>query len=710
MIGGANRGAGGAALPRHLLSTKDGQQVLLMPSRGLAAEGLKDQIAEITADAAHGRTDRPIHHLHVDPPPDARNPNQIIGVFLRLYEAEFGLQAQQRAGVFHLKKDRVHAHVVYSLVRENGRVVDLSHEFRRREKVCRVTEFECGLRLVKGAHNRAVEQALRAEGRSDVADAMIAAGLLDGPPGIAHSTPRQRAQAERTGVPIDELRAETLAAWRASDDAKSFAVALHAFGSTVANGAKGLLLIDRSGSVHSLNRTLAAATRAARENRITAAAVRRRLDGIRFPPLEEARSARSSRPDTERSDRSERGRTASAPALGVAGGRERGDRPSRRTEGAASGDPGNPISPPESTPAHRKRLRDRAAALALSSIDLQAINQKRGEIMKELKTQEYKAKLLADIAPQGFNGHPFALDLHMIKAPTPEHPTARILMKDGGWIEINRHARSVRTWGRHGKAQGLAQALAASIGCEPLHLAKTASIAADVSALKVSKASEDTVKSLVVWWTMNGYPATAAPDGCWVNAGRARILDSGNRMEIHGGLTDEAVEATILKAKEHWGGGVFLDGFWTQAEQDHLWLAATRAGVTVENCTPSPEIQEAWHREEGKKAKEVKVMSAVTTEIGEAQRLLEAAKGNIEAAKSLPGSLQAFIAVYLDDSQRKELAAQPVAEIVPHLHRFREIGAAELATYDPKTGRKIAFADLEKENSKVSATNSRAPS
>jgi hypothetical protein len=97
-------------------------------------------------------------------------------------------------------------------------------------------------------------------------------------------------------------------------------------------------------------------------------------------------------------------------------------------------------------------------------------------------------------------------------------------------------------------------------------------------------------------------------------------------------------------------------------------------------------------------------------EIGEAQRLLEAAKGNIEAAKSLPGSLQAFIAVYLDDSQRKELAAQPVAEIVPHLHRFREIGAAELATYDPKTGRKIAFADLEKENSKVSATNSRAPS
>ena len=116
MIAGATRGAGGPALARHLLSVKDGQRMLVMPSRGLAAEDLRGQIAEIVADATHGRTDRPIHHIHVDPPPDAPNPSQIIGAFLRNYETEFGLRDHQRAGVFHMKGGRQHAHVVYSLV------------------------------------------------------------------------------------------------------------------------------------------------------------------------------------------------------------------------------------------------------------------------------------------------------------------------------------------------------------------------------------------------------------------------------------------------------------------------------------------------------------------------------------------------------------------------------------------------------------------
>lgn len=705
MIAGSTRGTRDSGLSRHLLSTTAGQRVLLMPSRGLASEDLKGQISEIVADAAHGRTGRPIHHVHVDPPPDAPNPSAIIGIFLRNYEAEFRLGQNQRAGVFHLKNGRQHAHVVYSLVGEDSRVADLSYEYARREKVCRKTEFECGLPFVKGRHNRAVERALRTEGRFDVADAMIAAGLLDGRPGIAHSTPRQRAQSERTGISIDEIRSQALAAWHASNDATSFAVALHAFGSVVASGEKGLVLVDHSGSVHALNRTLAAAARAEGKDRITAAMVRHRIAGIRFPTLEEVRNVRSNHRNSVRGEGGQADVGAPAASPEVAGGRERGDQSSRRVERTASGDPGSPVPPPKNTPAHRKRLRDRAAARALISIDLQQINQKRGEIMKEVRTQEFKAKLLADIAPEGFNAHAFSLDLHMIKAPTPGNPTARIMMTDGGWIEFDGRARSVRTWGPHGKAQGLAQALASSIGCEPHHLAKTASMAADASSLKVTKASEDTVKSLVVWWTIKGYVATAAPDGCWVNAGRSRILDSGNRMEIHGGLTDEAVDATILKAKEHWGGGVCLDGFWTQAEQDHMWIAAMRAGVEIQNCTPSSGIQQAWQREQESTARSAKVMSGVKTEIAEAQCLLDAAKGDIEAAKKLTGPLQAFIAVHLDDDQRKHLATQPISEIVPHLQRFREIGAVELESYDPRTGRKVTFAEPEKDKPKDNATS-----
>ena len=329
--------------------------------------------------------------------------------------------------------------------------------------------------------------------------------------------------------------------------------------------------------------------------------------------------------------------------------------------------------------------------------------------MTELKAQEFKAKMLAGLAPKGFDAHPFAVDLRMIKEPAAGKTATRILMTDGGWIEYDPRARSVRTWGAPGRAQVLARALGASIGVEVVHLAKTASLGADAAALKVTKVSEDAVNLLVAWWFSRGYSATAAPDGCWVNAGRARILDKGDGMEIHGGLTDEAVAATILKAKEIWGGGVYLDGHWTQAEMDHIWLAAMRAGVEVENGSPSPLIQQAWEREREASTKTARTISAVKTEILEAQRLLQAAQGDVEAAKKLPSSLQAFVGIFLDDDQRRELAAQPIAEIVPNLERFRKLGAVELKSYEAPTGQKVTFAEPEKDKAKVGLDNSRAP-
>ncbi len=211
-------------------------------------------------------------------------------------------------------------------------------------------------------------------------------------------------------------------------------------------------------------------------------------------------------------------------------------------------------------------------------------------MMKELKAQNYKAKMLAGFAPRGFNAHAFAVDLHMVRAPSEHQPTGRIMVTDGGWVEYDPSARSVRTWGPSGRAKVLAQALADVVGCEVYDLAKTASVAANADALRVSKVTEDTIKSLVAWWAMRGFVATAAPDGCWVNAGTARLLDTGNRLEVHGGLTDQAVAAILTKAKDAWSSSVELDGHWTQAEQDYIWIAAMREGVVIGNCRPSQGI------------------------------------------------------------------------------------------------------------------------
>ena len=221
MIAGATRGTGGPALARHLTKTKDGQEVVVMPARGLASDDLQGQIRELVASAAHGRTSRPVHHVHIDPPPDAPNPEEIIQTFLTHYEREFGLEDAQRCGVHHVKHGRRHGHYVWSLVRDDGSVVSLAHDHARREKVSRIVEFEHNLPMVRGKHNRSAAAALRKEGRADVADAMTSAGLLSGTRPVAHSTPRQRAQAERTSVPLDEIRTQALAAWKASDDARA---------------------------------------------------------------------------------------------------------------------------------------------------------------------------------------------------------------------------------------------------------------------------------------------------------------------------------------------------------------------------------------------------------------------------------------------------------------------------------------------------------
>lgn len=357
----------------------------------------------------------------------------------------------------------------------------------------------------------------------------------------------------------------------------------------------------------------------------------------------------------------------------------------------------------------RSSARKLAAGEKLTHSEMSSLEGARMKFMKRPNGSGYKAGLLAEITPAGFDAAMFSADIHMVKKPTPGNPTGRVMMRDGGWVEFDRSRKYVKTWGQIGRAQVLARALAASMGVEVDHLARTAAVGADADALNVTKTSEDAIKAMVIWWSMRGYSATAANDGCWITAGRARILDVGDRLEIHGGLTDQAVAATILKAKAEWGGAIYLDGHFTQAEQDHLWLAAMRAGVEMQNCNPSHLIQEAWEREREASAKTARTVSAVRVEIVEAQRLLDAAKGDVEQAKKLPGNLQAFIALYLDDDQRRELAAQPIAEVVPHLKRFRELGAIELDSHKAPSEPKITFVEPETEQTRRDPDNMHTP-
>ena len=93
------------------------------PVRGLVS----DPSDPSDARALQRETERPIHHVHCDPPPGLA-PEREAAVherFWQVYEQEFGLQKQPFYSRLHVKDGRIHEHRPYGLGRADGSVVDL---------------------------------------------------------------------------------------------------------------------------------------------------------------------------------------------------------------------------------------------------------------------------------------------------------------------------------------------------------------------------------------------------------------------------------------------------------------------------------------------------------------------------------------------------------------------------------------------------------
>lgn len=287
MIQGAINGRGGEALARHLTCTNENEVLEVLPARCVVADNMSKQLRELEARSSHGRTTKPIHHLHVDPATEWSEAQ--YARHLELYEQEFCLTNQPRLAVFHRKHGRGHRHYVYTLVRRDGSTIRMSNDYARREKVSRVLEHEFGEPLVGGRHNRAVAAALQREGRLDVVASMEAAGLLAAERPVAAISPAERQQQRRTCV--EKLRIEeiVLAAWQNSADSHGFRTRLEAVGLSLAIGDKVPVAVDRTGNAHSLTRMIGKATKEATGVCVKAADVRARLQTLALRPLTDIR-------------------------------------------------------------------------------------------------------------------------------------------------------------------------------------------------------------------------------------------------------------------------------------------------------------------------------------------------------------------------------------------------------------------------------------
>jgi len=320
VISGAMRGKGGDALAHHLLKPEN-ESVEVIPARGLGSPDLVGQVRELVAMSLGGRTDRPVYHVHADPDLEIADNDGARARFWALFEAEFGLAGQPVCGAVHVKHGRRHEHRVYSLVRPDGRVVDVGFDFARRERVARIVEHEFGMPgPTPSKHSRAIVRALREQGRGDVADWMEAAGATEAERPVARLSPTERLIQERTGVPLDDLRAAALEAWRVSDDGDSFFAALRERGLDLREGRSGAVVVDRSGTAHLATRLIGAGARREDGTRIPAAAVKARLAGLDLKTHGESNDERGNRAGAQGAEAAPGGPDHRPGAGGDAGG------------------------------------------------------------------------------------------------------------------------------------------------------------------------------------------------------------------------------------------------------------------------------------------------------------------------------------------------------------------------------------------------------
>lgn len=286
MIQGSKLGRGEEALALYLTRAGANEQVEILPARGVVARTFPAQLREIVARTAHGRTKKPILHLHVAPSVEWTEAQ--YARHLELYEREFDLTGQPRLAVFHRKQARGHRHYVWSRVRRDGSTIRMAHDYPRREKISRILEYEFGHPHVAGRHNRAVAEALRQEGRLDVVVSMQAAGLLavKRPKAL---TPQQRQGQDRTGVPRKAVAAMLFAAWRDTADGHGFRNRLEAVGFSLAKGTSVPVAVDRAGNAYPIPELIADASEADTGMRVKAAVVHERIATVELPPLSDVR-------------------------------------------------------------------------------------------------------------------------------------------------------------------------------------------------------------------------------------------------------------------------------------------------------------------------------------------------------------------------------------------------------------------------------------
>jgi hypothetical protein len=234
-----NQRGGGRQLATHLLNGFDNEKVEVAELRGAVARDLHGAFNEWFAQSKATRATKYLYSLSISPDLQKYDltREQYLD-FIARTERSLKLVGQPRAIVFHVKKGREHAHVVWSRIDPDaGKAVHLAHDRLKLRRVAQDFAREHGLPLPEN-----MRPGYRKDRYKDKAK---------------RSNHAEKQQEERSGVPKEERMAAIGAAWGNSTDGPSFVRDLEERGYFLARGdRRGHVVIDRAGDIHSLSNQL----------------------------------------------------------------------------------------------------------------------------------------------------------------------------------------------------------------------------------------------------------------------------------------------------------------------------------------------------------------------------------------------------------------------------------------------------------------------
>jgi len=227
LVGSQRGGAGNLA--RHLLNDKENDHITVQELRGFTARDLLGAFEEAHAVSLGTRCKQFLFSLSLNPPRDVSVDDLIRAA--EQAEAKLGLVGQPRAVVIHEKKDRRHAHVVWSRIDgEQMKAVHMPYFKTRLNALSKELFLEHGWELPDGYKENGWKNPL-------------------------NFTLAEWQQAKRLDLDPREIKQVFRQAWEHSDNLQSFKAALEDSGYFLAKGdRRGFVVLDVNGEVFSVAR------------------------------------------------------------------------------------------------------------------------------------------------------------------------------------------------------------------------------------------------------------------------------------------------------------------------------------------------------------------------------------------------------------------------------------------------------------------------